>query len=83
MFTGEIRVGDRFEWCPYGTDGWPHAYAVVKVIKIVSYGESMPFTEDDDDRPEAEAKIYTEDGQGRTHWNDLSRFREACRKVEN
>ena len=79
MIEGEIKIGDRFEWCAYGTQGWPHAWALVKVTQIVSYGESMPFTEDDDDKPEAEAKIESEDLRtGKRHWNDLSRFREAC-----
>jgi hypothetical protein len=79
-YLGEIKVGQEFEWEPYGSSGWPHAYAHIRVTKIVSYGEEMPFTEPDDDKPEAEAWIETEViGSGKKHWNELSRFREACR----
>lgn len=76
---GEIRPGQRFEWCACGTEGWPHAYARIELVKIISYGEEMPFTEADDDKPEAESWVLCKDlKDGSTHWNELTRFREAA-----
>jgi hypothetical protein len=82
-YEGEIKIGDQFEWCPYGDPGWPHAWALVKVTGILSHGEDMPFTDSEDDQPEAAAIIECEDQKGKRYWNDLSRFREACKKVSS
>jgi hypothetical protein len=84
-YTGPIRLGDVFEWCPYGTDGWPHAWARVKVVGLRSRGQDMPVLDAKNDDPEAEVVTETlaagKYGRvGDRGSNDLSRFREACRK---
>ncbi len=80
-WPGEVKVGDRGQWCKYGTRGWPRGWARFVVTRIVAHGEDMPFTDPDDDHPHAECRIYCEDlDNGRVSWNDLSRFREAATK---
>lgn len=69
MIEGEIKVGDVFDWQPYGTEGWPRAYARVRVTRITypdpdAHGgvDLLDSTADlcaDDDQ--SEARVYSLD----------------------
>ena len=78
MHTGPIKVGQRFEWCPYGSDGWPHAWQAIEVTRI-KYGDDDGFTETD--QAGEEALIESRGRRGQLAWNEESRFREAVKAV--
>lgn len=70
-YDGPIRIGDQFEWCPYGHRGWPRSYAHVEVTKIGDDGaiwscrinsEGEPINDQDEDI-----------------WNDETTFRDHVR----
>lgn len=33
-YEGPIGIGSRFEWNPYGTEGWPHGHCHIEVTQI-------------------------------------------------
>jgi hypothetical protein len=34
MLDGQIKLGDQYEWCPYGHRSWPESWALVEVVGI-------------------------------------------------
>lgn len=64
-YTGPICVGDRFEWNPYGMEGWPHGYCRIEVTQIRdnAVGDRL-----------IEAKTLS--GPASQVWNDEEDFRE-------
>jgi hypothetical protein len=77
-----IRVGDEFEWCYHGCEGWPHSYRRVRVTRIYAWGDDSLLETEDGDDFEAEAAIEAVDVRdGLTAWNPLGHFREMCRRI--
>lgn len=80
---GKIRVGEVFEWCYYGHEGWPHSYARIRVTRICAWGDdTLLETEDDHDDDETGAAIEAlHIPNGINRWTPLDRFREMCRRA--
>jgi hypothetical protein len=80
---GVIRIGDEFEWCPHGHEGWPHASCRIRVTRICAWGDDeRPCTEEGDDHDDAGAAIESiAIGKGTVAWVELGRFRDNCRRI--
>lgn len=79
---GKVRVGDVFEWCYYGHEGWPRHYCRIRVTRVCAWGDdTLLETEDDHDDDEAGAAIEAVNVKtGVVEWNSLDRIRENCRR---
>jgi hypothetical protein len=85
----DVAVGDRFDWQPYGTLGWPKATVMGLEVVCVTYPDlnapgrvdDVPSTAElcDDDDPR-QVRVVVKDPQGNVWANDLRHFLDMARR---
>jgi hypothetical protein len=72
----DIKIGDRFEWQPYGTKGWPRAYEKIRVTRIIVEGKDVERVHPTlNSSPDSLIWSVNEDKKNSLEcWNTLSHF---------